>query len=539
MSLTVSDCLKLPSLRAAKVVAGHAGLSHIVNNVSVLEIYDAALFSLDAAVNDSDMTLTSFGAIADDYALQCKHIEHMHHCGDAAVVIYYVGIFLKEIHPSLIETADRLGFPLILMPEGRMDCFYREVLYDVYKAIFHAKNKEKDLINHVVALFSRLPVDRKNLPNLLRLISDSLKCTVLLSDTVMNNVCLSKYPASNDITASDIHQIYENTNCSDAHGAESVWQERPLRIFRVPFTAFEYRNFSIYAIDESGFLTMDDMYDVVALLEIFSKLWDLDADNILENSLISSILDGDSEKMRQISAKLSIDIHAINTSIFLRPAFSGLEPQDKLRLQREMVQQIKTCSDDWGKTVIVDTYESLIVSFTMYSSTNNTDKEYLQDMTERLDTLCTNYTISFFPCDNKAEETRKTYLLYSETIPLAIRIFPWRKLFSYGDILFAHQCESLCCEKEDAFRICRNILKPLLEDADSDALLETLTVFYLDEDCDVKNTAARLYVHRNTIQYRLTKVRAITNFKTNDMLANHLMHQAVACYRLHPELFAL
>ncbi|WP_251613296.1 PucR family transcriptional regulator [Senimuribacter intestinalis] len=537
MSLTVSDCLKLPSLRSAKVIAGHKGLSNIVNNVSVLEIYDAELFSLEAPVNDSDMTLTSFRAIADNYELQCKHIEQMHSLGDAAVVIYYVGIYLKEIHPSLIETADRLGFPLIIMPEGRIDCFYREVLYDVYKAIFHAKNKEKDLINNVVALFSRLPEDRKNLTNLLRLISDSLKCTVLLSDTVMNNVCLSKYPASNDITASDIHQLYEKTGCSDSHGAESLWQGRVLRIFRLPFTVFEYRNFSIYAIDEFGSLTMDDMYDVVELLEIFSKLWNLDADNILENSLISSILDGDSEKMRQISTKLSIDIRTINTSVFLRPSLIGLEPQGKLRLQREMVQQIKSCSEGWGKTVIVDTYESLIVSFIMYSSTDNTDREYLQEMTERLDTLCTNYTISFFPCDNKAEETRKTYLLYSETIPLAISIFPDRKLFSYGDILFAHQCETICREKNDSFRICRNILKPLLEDADSDALLETLSVYYLDASCEVKATASQLFVHRNTIQYRLAKIHAITNFKTDDFLSNNLMYQAIACYRLHPELF--
>lgn len=537
MSLTVSDCLKLPSLRSAKVIAGHKGLSNIVNNVSVLEIYDAELFSLEAPVNDSDMTLTSFRAIADNYELQCKHIEQMHSLGDAAVVIYYVGIYLKEIHPSLIETADRLGFPLIIMPEGRIDCFYREVLCDVYKAIFHAKNKEKDLINNVVALFSRLPEDRKNLTNLLRLISDSLKCTVLLSDTVMNNVCLSKYPASNDITASDIHQLYEKTGCSDSHGAESLWQGRVLRIFRLPFTVFEYRNFSIYAIDEFGSLTMDDMYDVVELLEIFSKLWNLDADNILENSLISSILDGDSEKMRQISTKLSIDIRTINTSVFLRPSLIGLEPQGKLRLQREMVQQIKSCSEGWGKTVIVDTYESLIVSFIMYSSTDNTDREYLQEMTERLDTLCTNYTISFFPCDNKAEETRKTYLLYSETIPLAISIFLDRKLFSYGDILFAHQCETICREKNDSFRICRNILKPLLEDADSDALLETLSVYYLDASCEVKATASQLFVHRNTIQYRLAKIHAITNFKTDDFLSNNLMYQAIACYRLHPELF--
>ena len=70
MSLTVSDCLKLPSLRNARVLAGEQGLNHIVNNVSVLEIYDVSLFSLDPAVNDGDLTLTSFRGIAGDYELR-------------------------------------------------------------------------------------------------------------------------------------------------------------------------------------------------------------------------------------------------------------------------------------------------------------------------------------------------------------------------------------------------------------------------------------------------------------------------------------
>lgn len=537
MGLTVADCLKLPSLRSCRVLAGEAGLGNMVNNVSVLEVYDISLFALEPTVNSGDLTLTSFQGIAEDYELQCRHIEQMHSLGDAAVVIYYVGIFLKQIHPSLIETAQRLGFPLLMMPEKRLDCFYREVLYDVYKAVFYAQNKEKDLINSIAALFSRLPEDRKNLPNLLRIISDSLKCTVLLSDAVMNNVYLSKWPASNSITAADIHRLYEETGASDESEVQAVWQGQQLRMFRLPFTVFEYRNFFIYAIDESGALTIDDMHDIIELLEIFSKIWNMNADNILENSLIPSILDGNSEKMRQISARLGIDIHSINTSIFLRPAFEEMEPKARLRLQRNMVRQIKARSEDWGKTVIVDTYESLIVGFIIYSSASSADTEYIHDVMARLDDLSANYTVAFFPCDNTAEETRRTYLLYSETIPLAIRIFPKKKLFSYSDILFAHQCESLCRERGESLRICRNILRPLLVDGDSAALLETLSVYYLDTDCDVKDTAARLYVHRNTIQYRLNKVRSITNFKAEDLLSRHLMCQTVACYQLHPELF--
>ena len=45
MSITVRECLKLPSLRNAEVLAGHAGLDQYVSTVSVLEY--AKPFAMD------------------------------------------------------------------------------------------------------------------------------------------------------------------------------------------------------------------------------------------------------------------------------------------------------------------------------------------------------------------------------------------------------------------------------------------------------------------------------------------------------------
>ena len=38
MSITVYDCLRLPSLRAGRLAAGKSGLDRIVSSVSVVEI---------------------------------------------------------------------------------------------------------------------------------------------------------------------------------------------------------------------------------------------------------------------------------------------------------------------------------------------------------------------------------------------------------------------------------------------------------------------------------------------------------------------
>ena len=102
MSITVEECLKLPSLRNSRVVAGEKGVSNIVNSVTVLEIVDNVIFDLGKPVKNSDMVLTSFYTIKDDPKAQCDHINYMYNSGDACVVIYYVGVFIKEIHPSLL-----------------------------------------------------------------------------------------------------------------------------------------------------------------------------------------------------------------------------------------------------------------------------------------------------------------------------------------------------------------------------------------------------------------------------------------------------
>ena len=538
MSITVADCLKLPSLRNCRVAAGHRGLDHIVHNVSVLEIYDEKLFNLEVPITDSDITLTSFAYIKDNYDLQCKHIEKMYSLGDAAIIIFYVGIYLPEIHPSLIETADRLGFPLLVMPENEVECFYREVIYDIYDAVFREQRHEKNLIHNITSMAARLPENKKNLTALLQLISDSLKCTVLISDTGLNSVAISKYPVTNSLTAGEICSLYESAAAEDKDCVTIEYCGRTVHIFHRPFTVFEYRNFSLYIADEFGTLTIDDVYNVIELLQIFSKLWNLDSTNILENSLIASILDGDADRMHQIAGKLSIDISAINTVFFLRPRIDNLETREKVQLQRQMLKTISSASEYFRGPLLLDIYGPYIVGFIIYSSSEKDDEELVQDMLSSLDTVWEDYTISFFPCEKSAADVQQTYALYSENIACAVTIFPHKKILSYGDLLFAERINRLCHGPSGDFRVYRNILSPLFSENDGKQLLETLAAYYLDAGCEVKETAGLLFIHRNTIQYRLNKIRSITNFQTADPMAASLLQQAVACYRLCPEAFS-
>lgn len=534
MSITVEDCLKLPSLRRSRVIAGRKGLSNLVNSVTVLEVVDSVAFDFGKPIKNSDMVLTSFYTIKDDPKAQCDHIDYMCHTGDACLVIYYLGVFMKEIHPSVIEMADKLNFPVILMPEGRTDCFYNEVIGEVHEAIFRDLSSSNDFIDTIASLVSRLPENRKNISTLMRLISDNLKCTFLLSDTSLNNVCLSTWPASNEITADVISSLYENAATTAEYCVDTSYHDMPIRVFCVPFSAFEYRNFSIYAADDFGRLTLDDMYRVIELLQIFSKLWELDSNNILENALVPAIVEGDEKKMYNLAAKLGIDIDAINTAIIIRPVFDHDSTKEQINTMRRLIRAVKDSASSFNKEIIIDTYGLYIICFIVYASTMESDNEYLEEMTKVMDTIIPQYTIAFFPNDDNVQDVRKTYLLYTEYIPHVIEIFPCKKKLSYGDLMFAKHCHDMIKEKNEDYRICRNVLRPLLESDDCGELLKTLAVYYLDADCEVKKTAKLLYIHRNTVQYRLNKIRTITNFKTDDHLDSYLMYTAIACWRLNP-----
>ncbi|MGF6375786.1 hypothetical protein M2140_000856 [Clostridiales Family XIII bacterium PM5-7] len=536
MSLTVADTLKLPSLRLGTVVAGHKGLNRVVSSVSVLEVIDEAVFDFTKPVNNGDMLLTSFYSIKDDPEKQRQHLEYMYHLGDSCIVLYYVGIFIKEIHPSLIEAANQLDFPIIVMPENRMDFFYNEVIGEVYEAIFRDRSNGNDLIDSVISFISRLPENMRSINTLLRVISANLKVTLLLSDISHDSNYMSKWPLSNGITADTICTLYDSVSTKGEYCVEVTHQNIPVKVYCLPFTAFEFRNFSIYAVDELGRLTLDDMFKVVELLQIFSKIWDTDSNSMLENALVPAIIEGEEQKMRTLSGKLNIDIDLINTAMIIRPDFSAKGAKEQFQIKRDMIKAVKDCSEEMGKNIIVDAYGLYIIGFLFLSSAKSSDAEYIEALIAYLDKIDLQYTIAFFPNDDNVTDVRKTYLLYSEYISHAVKIFPNKKELTYGDILFTKQCYRMIVEKNEDYRVCKNILKPLLQTDEHPELLSTLAVYHLDTECEVKKTSEILFLHRNTVQYRLNKIREITNFRTDEILESYLMHTAIGCHRLEQTL---
>ena len=78
MSVTVSDLLKLPSLRQARVIGGAGGLKRVVSSISVLESTDPGVLINEVfrhnKYSGSEIVITGFLNCVNDVDLQCSNI---------------------------------------------------------------------------------------------------------------------------------------------------------------------------------------------------------------------------------------------------------------------------------------------------------------------------------------------------------------------------------------------------------------------------------------------------------------------------------
>ena len=114
MSVTVSDLLKLPSLKPARVLAGAGGLSRTVAYVSVLEYANPQILEDDLFPGDtysgSEIVITGFMNNPADERLQCAVVRRLAEAGEVGLILYYVGVFLPRVDRKLLELADELDY---------------------------------------------------------------------------------------------------------------------------------------------------------------------------------------------------------------------------------------------------------------------------------------------------------------------------------------------------------------------------------------------------------------------------------------------
>ncbi|HJQ00172.1 MAG TPA: PucR family transcriptional regulator ligand-binding domain-containing protein [Jatrophihabitans sp.] len=140
--LTVRDLLATAGLAGTTVLAGQAGLDRVVRGVNVMEVPDIL-----AWVKPDELLLTTAfpltrgarpgGASGSDSAALLELIRALDGKRLAGLAIK-LGRYLDEVPASVLAEADRLGFPVLRMPDG---VAFDDVLPDLYGHLLTQQNQ--------------------------------------------------------------------------------------------------------------------------------------------------------------------------------------------------------------------------------------------------------------------------------------------------------------------------------------------------------------------------------------------------------------
>lgn len=127
--ITVREALGFPALREAILVAGEAGLDRVIRSVNIMEVP-----YIDRFVKESELLLTTTYPIREDPSVQDRLVPMLAGRGLAALAIKPVAPWLPEVPSIMAEQAEKLAFPLIQLPA---DASFNEIINPILTEILN------------------------------------------------------------------------------------------------------------------------------------------------------------------------------------------------------------------------------------------------------------------------------------------------------------------------------------------------------------------------------------------------------------------
>lgn len=138
-------------------------------------------------------------------------------------------------------------------------------------------------------------------------------------------------------------------------------------------------------------------------------------------------------------------------------------------------------------------------------------------------------TVFFHTRSKDIPELKKIFDDYCKNYSALQRIFHGRKILDIHDVVLAKEILALARSEKDKEHIL-SIINALKDD--NDDLMETLAIYLIDCDAQLSKAASTLFLHRNTVSYRLNKIKQLSGTDFTKMPATYDYYSAAALWRL-------
>ena len=531
MPYTVADALALGVFKEAKVVAGESKLSNVITNAEVME---TPLMS--KRMHGGEFVLCSGYAFRSAPALQVKVIEQFAKKGISVFGIQ-VGRYFDEIPQCMIEAAERVQLPLLELPPNYS---YMEFLMPFYEMIVE---KQMQPLNYTEKLHARMiktMLSGNGIEGIVALTFSQINCPMILLD-MYGNVCYCK-------------QDYWKEKNPFSY-ADAMYKALQKMEKSSPFEVGEIRGIDLENDGERGvcmkldaggtalgYLIMDSDYSSLSKLhrtiigeagsflslELLKEKAVVEAEQDARSSLLEDIIDGNYRDERSVLRRgnyLNIDLRGRYVLCFLSFDEAEGEHQDgkdndswmqNAKFIHHLCQQLDLVNENYllkfedngllmlhalGDGLDLDEFYNGLCGVTQNAQRVLDGKGKLR--------LCIGDE------QNNMEGLQYNCVDIKKAVSIANYFGLSQSIVRYKDIELLLLLSKLRDDPIVKNHIERYMLPILQYDEKFGTELEKTLSEYFRNEKSVSGTAAVLYLHKNTVQYRLKRISEIAQLDLN------------------------
>lgn len=526
MAVTVREALRIGGLRYSRLVAGGAGLDRIIGCVDILEVPDAS-----AWLQENELLITTCYAVRNDPEAQLDILRAMARSRSAALAVKF-GRFIGQPPPAMLKLADELGIPLIDVPDG---ISFLDITHPVMTVIVNKQAEQLAYSEKIHRRLTTIALTDGEPEAVARELAEILgRTVVILNDELARSAWApaalpGHAAAETDAGRSPTEEEVARLRSLDGPGrlviAAAPWAVFPVDVQQrrygyilvaVPAPdAGELTEMEIIAVEHCVTAAALQMVRAEAVREARRSY----KRDLLEDLIAGAFRDRETALNRGEAVDFRLDepyvIMVADVDGFTRWLAATADNDEetavrvKNRLLRDVEKAVAACAP---RAMVVARSDSIVAVLPAGRRPGPRDhRAWLQDLARVIQNQAgktwpeLTMTIGVSAAAGDPLEFSPRYNDVRKVIRLARRLFgPGRTVF-WEDIELYSLLSELGEPLERFYQgVLGNVDKPGVKDRGE--LLRTLRV-YLECQGNMAAAAERLFVHRNTLCYRMNRIR--------------------------------
>lgn len=530
--ITVEELMTHEIMKDANIIAGERGISRVVTGANIMEVPDILEW-----VKAGELLITTAYSIKDDEKALKNLIPLLNSKGLSGLAIK-TKRYLEKVPQIMVDEANRLGFPIIELP---YDLSFSDVMNDI---LLEVHNKQSDLLMRMDEIHQKITevvLSGGGLREIGCTLYRIVKNPLIIKDSIFSKYVtiaseeektLLDRKIKNAIKEQNLYEdFYQDITKEESYKLKKdKLDQKDINRCIFPIIAGKkfYGEIHIWELNKK--ITAVDVRAIqyactVVALELIKEITIFEIENRHKNEFLEGLLSSDEKTRSSYIAKSKIfgleSIHKYGVALLhideLEKHFYDSPEENGAKSKNRLLKTIEVAAKPKGVKVISACKGDVITLALAFE--NNVQDDYEKEtcigiVADIIQAIKDNYNVTAFSgigrCYKNIDDLWKSMEESKKALSFA-RIVNNSKIMHYDNLgIF----RLLCMEHQESE--IRKFYKETIEslckyDEQKDGeLIETLKMYF---ECggNLKKVSERMYIHYNTILYRIHKIQQITN----------------------------